>query len=832
MLFIFVLVSLAQVLADGYYVIRYAEKPEYVLTVTNYGIGKDVVVCEWENKESQIWKVENQKNGSVVIRAIHQEPLILNIADNKIRNNTKTILSPKERLWVPERQGNGTIVLMLKENKNYCLDLMNGLSNAKNNGIVEIRNTHKGAQEQWKFERVDNQKPVIPEGIYAIKSPMSTVPLALTLKDGKLAEDRELVTDNWKNSNSQKWKVTHEKDGTIAIRSMMDANMVICLRNEKITGIENRLVVKKWNGSVIQRWKPKLFIYDDRIKTNIYFLRYPMNWNMGIRVTTYQPRVNNYVDTGNIVGMDQDRWIFELLESLPSGNNGSSNNSGNSGNNSNNTGKNTTDNTSTSTSSSNLIPEGVYIIKSAGNTDYVMTLKDGKATNRNQIVISKWQNTNAQKWKVTHEKNGTIVIRSMVDDKYAVNVNENQMNNNAQIISWLYEKASNEQWVPVKQSNGNYVLKVKENKNFVLDVEGATYSNNVNVQLYGLNGGANQQWVFQKTSTSSGNFGNTGNTGKNTSGITGNPGKNSSGNSGNTGNSGKNDPGSTSTTTSSSNLIPEGVYIIKCSGDPNYVLTLKGNKVGNDVVVYQWKDASSQKWKVENAGDGSIIIRSMADNKYTIGVDPNGVFDHAMVVSELYNGKKNDRWVPQKNSKGYFFLKLLANKDYYMDVLDFNYFDNNTVQACGYWGDHNQQFIFQSVKGGSSSSSGQNTGNMTPSQLNTLGIDYYQGRNGKKVDYVKAAECFRKAAEKGYAASQRHLGYMYEKGEGVKKDHAEALKWYQKSANQGFAQAQYDMGRMYQNGTGVKRNITTAKSWYQKAADQGYEKARKKLEEL
>ena len=146
--------SSSYVIPDGYYVIRYAEKPEYVLTVTNYGIGKDVVVCEWEDKESQIWKVENQKNGSVVIRAIHQDPRILNIADNKIRNNTKTILSAIERLWVPERQGNGTIVLMLKENKNYCLDLMDGLSNAKNNGIVEIWYTHKGAQEQWKFERV------------------------------------------------------------------------------------------------------------------------------------------------------------------------------------------------------------------------------------------------------------------------------------------------------------------------------------------------------------------------------------------------------------------------------------------------------------------------------------------------------------------------------------------------------------------------------------------------------------------------------------------------------------------------------------------------------
>ena len=318
--------STSYVIPDGYYVIRYAEKPEYVLTVTNYGIGKDVVVCEWEDKESQIWKVTNKKNGAVVIRAIKNEPRILDIAGNKLRNNTKAILSESERQWVPERQGNGTIVLMVKDNKNYCLDLMNGTANAKKNGIVEIWQTHKGVQEQWKFERVDNNKPVIAEGIYAIKSPMSTTPLALTLKDNKLAAGSELVTDNWKNANSQKWKVTHETDGTIAIRSMMNSNMVICLKSETITGTGLRLVMKEWKGDELQRWKPKFVRYDNQAKANTYFLRFPMSWTMGIRVTTYQPHVNNFVDVGNVVGVSQDLWIFERLGDLPSSNDSSTGN--------------------------------------------------------------------------------------------------------------------------------------------------------------------------------------------------------------------------------------------------------------------------------------------------------------------------------------------------------------------------------------------------------------------------------------------------------------------------------------------------------------------------
>ena len=125
----------------------------------------------------------------------------------------------------------------------------------------------------------------------------------------------------------------------------------------------------------------------------------------------------------------------------------------------------------------------------------------------------------------------------------------------------------------------------------------------------------------------------------------------------------------------------------------------------------------------------------------------------------------------------------------------------------------------------------QKTDNMTASQLNDLGNSYYSGKNGKKKNYAKAVECYRKAAEKGYARGQRNLGYMYENGEGVAKNYTEAVKWYRKAADQGLAQAQYDLGRMYEKGYGVKKDQNTANLWYQKAASQGHEKARKKLDD-
>ena len=60
--------------------------------------------------------------------------------------------------------------------------------------------------------------------------------------------------------------------------------------------------------------------------------------------------------------------------------------------------------------------------------------------------------------------------------------------------------------------------------------------------------------------------------------------------------------------------------------------------------------------------------------------------------------------------------------------------------------------------------------------------------------------------EKGDAATQYNLGFMYSKGQGVAQDYRQAAKWYQKAAEQGNYKAQYNLGGLYYYGQGVKKN--------------------------
>ena len=98
-----------------------------------------------------------------------------------------------------------------------------------------------------------------------------------------------------------------------------------------------------------------------------------------------------------------------------------------------------------------------------------------------------------------------------------------------------------------------------------------------------------------------------------------------------------------------------------------------------------------------------------------------------------------------------------------------------------------------------------------------------------KKQYPEAVECYRKAAEQGYAAAQNDLGYMYRNGYGVTKDYGEAVRWYHKAAEQGYATAQYNLGYMYQYGYGVTKDYGEALRWFRKAVEQGNASAQNNL---
>lgn len=98
---------------------------------------------------------------------------------------------------------------------------------------------------------------------------------------------------------------------------------------------------------------------------------------------------------------------------------------------------------------------------------------------------------------------------------------------------------------------------------------------------------------------------------------------------------------------------------------------------------------------------------------------------------------------------------------------------------------------------------------------------HYETGEGVEMDAIKAAQCYRRAAEQGHAAAQFHLGRCYYYGKGVITNLAEAAKWHKKAADQGFHLAQVAYASCCLSGDGVEKNIQEAIKWLMRAAEQG-----------
>lgn len=150
-----------------------------------------------------------------------------------------------------------------------------------------------------------------------------------------------------------------------------------------------------------------------------------------------------------------------------------------------------------------------------------------------------------------------------------------------------------------------------------------------------------------------------------------------------------------------------------------------------------------------------------------------------------------------------------------------------------------------------------------------LGECYYNG-DGVELDYVTAADYFRRSAALDYDDGQYQLGMCYLDGKGVQNNLAEAVKWLKKAARNGNddaakkmeeliakklakpskfdpeddfktlnqaakngdSVAQFELGEAFHKGTGVEEDMTEAVYWYRLAADQGNADAQWQLADL
>jgi len=488
----------AQSIAEGVYVIKFTHDPDYVLTLKDGDASNANIVhlWKWKNDNSQKWKVTH-KDGKIVIRSMVDNNYVLDALDYIYDNNTQiyvfTYHGGNNQLWVPEKLSNGSYIVKIAGNTKYCLDLYKG--NAKNGGKIELYNAHKDWPEQWTFEKVSSTTS---------STQKTTGTTSNTQKTGNTTSTTG-STQKTGNSNTTSGSTQNLKPN--APGSMTDYQ-------ENIGKTYTFIVKGDINGGSIYGGKNNIYTSDSDLSVACVHAGILKDGSVGkvtVKVLADQGGYPSLTRNG-ITSGEWGAWrgAYQILAD-----NGSSNSNANTTNTTKNTGTTTTQKTSNTTSStqntkkntsttSSTIEDGVYVIRFTHDPDYVLTLKDGDASNVNVVHLWKWKNDNSQKWKVTHT-DGKIVIRSMVDNDYVLDVLDYEYANNTQIIVYTYHGKDNQLWVPEKLSNGSYIIKTAGDTKYCLDLYKGHAANGEKIELYNAHKDWPEQWTFEKVSTTSSN---------------------------------------------------------------------------------------------------------------------------------------------------------------------------------------------------------------------------------------------------------------------------------------------------------------------------------------
>ena len=100
--------------------------------------------------------------------------------------------------------------------------------------------------------------------------------------------------------------------------------------------------------------------------------------------------------------------------------------------------------------------------------------------------------------------------------------------------------------------------------------------------------------------------------------------------------------------------------------------------------------------------------------------------------------------------------------------------------------------------------------------------DRYEEDPAKRIagDPVKAFECYKKAADQGYAPAMVELGSIYSDGrKPVEKDEKKAFSWFAQAAQKGSIGGLYRLARCYRFGNGVNRDLYMARDLYKECCD-------------
>ncbi len=285
------------------------------------------------------------------------------------------------------------------------------------------------------------------------------------------------------------------------------------------------------------------------------------------------------------------------------------------------------------------IDDGVYVIRSSINNNYVLDANGGIANNGTNVQLFLYNGGLSQKWIVRYMDDGFYEIRSTINDNFALDANGAIFNNSVNIQLWGKNNSVAQKWYIKEDTNGYYRV-ISYNSNYSLDANGAIAANFTNIQLWSTNDSLAQKFKFEKFADLD-------------------------------------------------RTISDGVYTISTAMSENKVFDIYGGYLKNNtnIQLYDSHGGDGQKFYITYLGDGFYSIRAYLNINYSLNVRNNNV--------ELYkyDGRNAQRWIITSSGDGYY--NVISKSNYLAVDIHGGYTANETnIEMYGLHNANNQKFKF------------------------------------------------------------------------------------------------------------------------------------------
>lgn len=658
---------------DGKYVISSMLNSKYVLDVKNGSMNNsaNIELSTFNNEtDNQAFIVSHDAQGYITFTNA-KSGKVLDVSGGKA-GNSKNVQQyesngTRAQKWVVKKSNHGYMIISALVS-NYVLDVSGGKANIGTNVQLYIGN---GSDAQnWniekfvsKYEQLDvlasSNKNTIADGVYVISSSMNSK-YVLDVKGGSTSNcgNIQLYVNN--ESTAQAFKVSHDAQGYVTFTNVNSGKVL-----DVSGGIaRNGRNVQQYtsNGTRSQKWVIKK-------SGNGYTIVSALDSNFVLDLSS--GRVNNSQNIQLYTSNDSNAQKWNLTKYLSKQEKLNQ----------------------LAAENKNTLADGVYKIRNAQNSNYVLDIASGSKNNGANVQLYLSNGTTAQSFKVTHDTNGYVTFTNVNSGK-ALDVSGGKVVNSRNIQQYYSNDTKSQKWI-VKKSNSGYTIISALDSNYVLDLSGGKVVNSRNIQLYQSNGSTAQQWTFEKNITERECL--------------------------------------DEMATQNKSMMDDGVYYIK-NRDVKFALDVSGGSAysGANVQLYSLNKTDAQKWLVSHDSKGYVSFKNVNSGMY---LTATGSSNNANVNQQSSSNGYNQKWIIAFDSSQNIKLVSGLNSKLVIDVSGGKISNGSNIQLYTSNNSAAQKWVFEYI---SKDVQVSLTKIMGTSQTNVAQMVRYYKANASGYDTFKA----------------------------------------------------------------------------------------------